>query len=182
MADLARSDEELMMDYRDTREPESMVALFQRYRRPLYRYLARRTGNSARAEDLAQEVFAALMDGADRYQPSGSFKAYLYRIASNLSAKEWRTFRRGVALEGEPGAEAPEAEGALDQRAAAAAIRRALGALDEEQREPILLREYEGLSYAEIAEVLGVPQGTVKSRIARGKLALRESLLAPAAG
>ncbi len=165
------------MDYRDTREPESMVALFQRYRRPLYRYLARRTGSSARAEDLAQEVFAALMDGADRYQPSGSFKSYLYRIASNLSAKEWRTYKRGVALDGEPGTAPPEAEGALDRRSAAEAIRAALDGLEEEQREPILLREYEGLSYAEIAEVLGVPTGTIKSRIARGKLALRQSLL-----
>jgi RNA polymerase sigma-70 factor (ECF subfamily) len=172
------TDEVLMLDYRDRRAPDAMVALFRRHRRPLFRYLARRTGSPARAEDLAQEVFAALMDGADRYQPSGSFKAYLYRIAANLSAKEWRSYRRGVELVEEPGWEPPEAEGALDSRAAAQAVQAALAELEEDQREPILLREYEGLSYAEIAEVLGVPIGTIKSRIARGKLELRQSLLA----
>ncbi|MBN2498622.1 MAG: RNA polymerase sigma factor [Deltaproteobacteria bacterium] len=170
-------DEELMMEYRDKREPEAMVALFRRYRRPLYAYLARRTGSPSRAEDLVQEVFAALMTGADRYEPSGSFKAYIYRIAANLSAKEWRSYRRRVQLASEPVSGAEPADEVLDGEQAARAVKRALLALDDEQREPILLREYQGLSYAEIATVLDLPAGTVKSRIARGKLALRRALL-----
>jgi RNA polymerase sigma-70 factor (ECF subfamily) len=175
----ARIDEELMMEYKNTRDPEALVELFHRYRRPVYRYLARRCGNPSRAEDLAQEVFCALIANASRYQPSGSFRAYLYRIAQNLSAKEWRTYRRRVQLASEP-ASNPGQEQSVEARSAAAAVQHALSSLEPEQREPILLREYQGLSYAEIGEVLGIPEGTVKSRIARGKMALRKMLLAEA--
>lgn len=173
-----RRDEVLMTAYRDSRDPAAMVTLFRRYRRPIYRYLLRRTGSPDRAEDLAQEVFAALMNGAGRYQPSGSFKAYLYRIAANLSAKEWRKHKRRVQLVAEPEDAGPDAAETLSTRRSAEAVRAALFDLEADQREPILLREYEGLSYSEIAQVLEVPTGTVKSRIARGKLNLRRTLLA----
>jgi RNA polymerase sigma-70 factor (ECF subfamily) len=173
-----RRDEVLMMAYRDSRDPQAMVTLFRRYRKPIYRYLLRRTGSPDRAEDLAQEVFAALMNGAGRYQPTGSFKAYLYRIAANLSAKEWRKHKRRVQLAAEPADPGPDADQALSSRRSAEAVRAALLDLQADQREPILLREYEGLSYAEIAQVLEVPTGTIKSRIARGKLQLRRALLA----
>ena len=172
-----RSDQELMMDYQKTRSPDAMVALFQRYRRPMFRYLLRRTGSPVRSEDLVQEVFVNLMAAAPRYKPSGSFKAYLYRIAANLSAKEWRKVRRRMQLDHEPVETGPGAEGQVQSRETAQAVRAALVNLDSDQREAIVLREYEGLSYAEIAEVLSIPTGTVKSRIARGKLALREVLL-----
>ncbi len=172
-----RRDEVVMMEYRDRCEPQAMVTLFRRYRRPLYRFLFRRTGSPDRAEDLAQEVFVALMDGAGRYEPTGSFKSYLYRIASNLSAKEWRRYRRRVQLDHEPTSPGPPAPAQLAAKESAGAVRAALFALAPDQRDPILLREYEDLSYAEIAAVLEIPTGTVKSRIARGKLALREALL-----
>jgi RNA polymerase sigma-70 factor (ECF subfamily) len=174
-----RRDEVLMMQFRDQRDPRAMVTLFRRHHQAVFRYLVRRTGSADRAQDLAQEVFAALIDGAARYRPAGSFQAYLFRIARNLSAKEWRGYRRRVQLEREPAAAAPAAAERIDGARQAAAVRRALAGLDDEQREPIMLREYQGLSYAEIAEVLGVPAGTVKSRIARGKLALRRLLLEP---
>ena len=172
-----RPDEELMMDYKKTRSPDAMVELFRRYRRPIYRYLLRRTGSPVRSEDLVQEVFANLMTAAPRYQPSGSFKAYLYRIASNLSAKEWRKVQRRVQLNHEPTDTGPGAEGQAAKRDAARSLRTALMELEADQRDAIVLREYEGLSYAEIAEVLEIPSGTVKSRIARGKLALRQALV-----
>lgn len=175
-----RRDEVLMTAYRDTRDPQAMVTLFRRYRKPLYRFLVRRTGSQDRAEDLAQEVFAALMNGADRYQPSGSFKSFLYRIANNLSAKEWRKYKRRVQLVAEPTDSGPDAAEQVEGKRSAQAVRLALFDLDDDQREPIVLREYEGLSYDEIASVLELPKGTVKSRIARGKLALRKVLLASA--
>lgn len=172
-----RKDEVLMMEYRDTRDPEAMVSLFKRYRRPLFQYLVRRTGSPSRAEDLTQEVFASLMKGADRYQPSGSFKSYIYRMASNISAKEWRTYRKRVQLQGELVDHGTEAGKKVDSIAQAAKVRNALLNLDDAQRDAIVLREYQGLTYEEISQVMGVAVGTIKSRIARGKLALREMLL-----
>jgi RNA polymerase sigma-70 factor (ECF subfamily) len=173
-----QKDEVLMLAYKDRRDPEAMVALFRRYRRDLYEFLWHRTRSPSRAEDLVQEVFAALIEGADRYRPTGSFKSYLYRIAANLSSKEWRKERRLVPLEAEPAAREPSgaAEGGGDR----AKVRAALEALEPEQREAILLREYQGLSYEEIASTLDLPVGTVKSRIARGKLSLRAALCAVA--
>jgi RNA polymerase sigma-70 factor (ECF subfamily) len=165
-----------MMEYKNTRDPEALTELFRRYRRPLYRFLARRTGSASRAEDLAQDVFAALIAAARRYEPTGSFKAYLYRIARNLSAKEWRTYRRRRQLNGEP-VNPSGTEQQVEAQRTARAVRRALDTLDADQRDAIVLREYQGLSYAEIGEVLGVPTGTVKSRIARGKLTLRKLLV-----
>jgi RNA polymerase sigma-70 factor (ECF subfamily) len=172
-------DEELMMDYKNTRDPEALVELFRRYQQVMFAYLTRRTGNSTRAEDLTQEVFYALINGASRYRPTGSFKAYLYKIARNLSAKEWRTYRRRVQLTVEPTGTA-SSHNDLEQKRTAQAVQAALSALDADQRDPIMLREYEGLNYLEISQVLGIPQGTVKSRIARGKMALRKLLLSEA--
>ena len=172
-----RPDQELMMDYKNTRSPDAMVELFRRYRRPIFHYLLRRTGSPVRSEDLVQEVFANLMSSAPRYQPTGSFKAYLYRIAANLSAKEWRKVQRRVPLNHEPVEAGPGAEGQVVEKESATALRAALLDLEPDQRDAIVLREYEGLSYAEIADVLAIPAGTVKSRIARGKLALRQALV-----
>jgi RNA polymerase sigma-70 factor (ECF subfamily) len=171
-------DEELMMAYKTDRDPEAMVELFRRHHRNLFCFLVRRTGNVSRAEDLAQEVFAALIGSAERYRPDGSFKAYLYRIAVNLSSKEWRTYKRAAPLPQEPVSQGPGPDERLAQKTAANAVRAALERLDPEQREAIVLREYQELSYTEISQALGVPVGTVKSRIARGKLALRAALAA----
>ncbi len=170
-------DEVLMMNYRQKRDPEAMVSLFRRYRRPLFQYLVRRTGSPSRAEDLTQEVFAALMKGADKYEPSGSFKSYIYRIASNLSAKEWRTYRRRVQLQTEVVDTKAQSADRVESMEEAARVRNALLELDDGQRDAILLREYQGLSYEEISQVMDVAVGTIKSRIARGKLALRRTLL-----
>jgi RNA polymerase sigma-70 factor (ECF subfamily) len=152
-------------------ESPAFDELFARYKDPLYGFIRRRVDDPGRAEEIAQDVFVALVQRRNGYEVRASFRTYLYRIAMNRVASEHRKKKEA----GEPAAE-PAAEGG--DPAVVAQVQEALAQLEPEQREIVLLREYDGLSYDEIAQVLQVPVGTVRSRLFRAKLALRE-LLAP---
>ncbi|HEX4168906.1 MAG TPA: RNA polymerase sigma factor [Bryobacteraceae bacterium] len=167
------SDEVLMLEFQ-AGSRESFEELFARYRDPLHAFFRRRLASRESAEDLAQETWMAVLRGAVRYQPRALFRTYLYAIALRLLAGERRkNSQRRVALVADTpvaGPELPEADHW---------IRAALEKLDATEREIIMLREYEQLSYAEIAGLLRIPLNTVRSRLFRARVALKD-LLEPA--
>ena len=160
---------------------EAFEHLFRLYQQPLYGFFLRRTGDSGPAEELTQECFLAVFKAAARYRPTASFRTFLYAIGLNLVRAHRRKtiFRAMFAGEAKDGA---EAEAGADSKAELSlVVKDALAHLDRTDREMIMLRVYDDLSYAEIAELLGVPVGTVRSRLFRARAALRELLaMAPA--
>ena len=144
--------------------------LFYRYKNPIYGFVRRRVDDHGRAEEITQDVFLALVQQQKNYEVRASFRTFLYRIALNRVVSERRKMAQAPALD--PEVAAGSDIGTVQQ------VREALARLELEQQEIVMLREYQGLSYQEIAQVLNVPVGTVRSRLFRAKLALRE-LLAP---
>ena len=164
------SDETLMLEFQGGSRA-AFEELFARYRGPLYRYFRRRLWSDERAEDLTQETFLAVIRAATRYEPRALVRTYLYGIAMNLLAAERRQrFRNSPP--GQPSAEATT----NDSPDAAMWVRQALEKLDESEREILMLREYEQLSYAEIADLLKLPVNTVRSRLFRARMAMKEHL------
>jgi RNA polymerase sigma-70 factor (ECF subfamily) len=146
--------------------------LFERYRDPIWRFFRRRTADAGRAEELAQDTFVAVLDGARRYDARGAFRSYLFGIAYNVLLADRRkaAFRVTRPIEAEP---VDPASGDPD---AAIWVRDALASLDEDHREILMLREYEQLSYQEIAEVRQAPINTIRSQLFRARAALRAAL------
>lgn len=164
------SDEALMLSFqRGSRE--AFEELFARYREPLYGFFHRRLASKDRAEDLTQETFLAVIRAVVRYEPRAMVKTYLYGIALKLLAAERRKLSGN-----EPQLE-PEHELAEDGPSEEALwVRQALEKLNADEREILMLREYEQLNYAEIAELLRLPVNTVRSRLFRSRMALRSFL------
>lgn len=163
------------------RDCEAFGQLVDRYKHSMVNYLARLTGCRDRAEDVAQETFVRFFQGLDRYRDQGHLTAYLFRIATNLVRSEERRKRRWQIIlpRFSPGREWASGKGPQDDALANEAERqvtRALAAIELIYRVPLVLREIEGCSYLEIADVLGVSEGTVKSRLHRGRHLLKEAL------
>lgn len=164
------TDDQLVLEFQKGSR-EAFRELFERYREPLYGFFRRRLDNPARAEELAQECFVALLRNVVRYEPRASFRSYLYGIAVNLVSAERRKSGRETSVDNLPEIAAGAAN--LD---AELWVRRALGRLERGEREVLMLREYEQLSYTEIGNVLRIPINTVRSRLFRARIALREQL------
>ena len=154
----------------------AFAALVRRHQDRIYRHLLRLTGSRDEALELAQETFVKAWQALPEWYADAQFHTWLFRIASNtaMDLLRRRKIVDFVALEESFDAPAvgagPEAQ--LETKQRLLALQKALGRLPAEQREAVLLREVEGLSYAEIALATGVTEGTVKSRIARGREAL----------
>jgi len=164
------SDEALMAEFQGGSRA-AFEELFARYHQPLYGFFRRRLNSPERAEDLAQETFLAVIRATSRYEPRALFRTYLYSIALKLAAAERRNQQRRsatVAEEFEP-AVASAADSAIW-------VRRALEKLEAQEREILMLREYEQLSYAEIADLLRIPVNTVRSRLFRARMELKNLL------
>jgi RNA polymerase sigma-70 factor, ECF subfamily len=126
------------------------------------------------ALDATQEALIAVARGISRFDGRSAFTTWLYRVATNAALDELRRkSRRPVPIDVPPDLATQSAEGAVDARLD---VDRALTAVPEEFRTAVVLRDLADLDYPEIAEVLHVPVGTVKSRISRGRQALREAL------
>lgn len=140
--------------------------LFVQLERPLFNVVYRWLWDRDEAAELVQETFVRLWQARERVRPEGA-SAFTYRIAVNLAAsrRRWRALRRFVALD-DHGAADPGAQPDLAVLGAerAAAVRAAVDALPEKLRRVLVLCEVSGLAYAEVAEVLGIPVGTVGSR------------------
>ena len=175
----AVSDEQLMVSF-SRGSTDAFGELFSRYRQPMFGFFRRRVADPAQAEELTQETFLAVLRGASRYEPAATFRTYLYTIGLNIL----RSYRRKAAFRGMfsgTGTEGSEAaaRSSLDTEIV---LRDAVSRLERVDREILLLREFEQLSYAEIAEVLRLPLNTVRTRLFRARTALRELLTAPARG
>lgn len=157
----------------------ALQELYRLYERPLFTYLYRLSGNRARAEDLLQETFLRVWRSAARYVPSAKVSTYLFHIAHNLFANDAARRRESALPPADPESPADPGDD-LDRRDARFAVLKALKTLPEGERACLLLAEYQGLKYGEIAEILGIPEGTVKSRIFNALRRLREALGPPA--
>jgi RNA polymerase sigma-70 factor, ECF subfamily len=167
-------------------EPEAFAALVRRHQRRVFGLLLRMLGNREEAEDAAQDTFLNLHRHGHRFRHESRFSTFVYRVAVNAALNRRRSLGRRRAHAdafNEAQSFAPLAPAALPdpERALAgdelrARIGRELLTLPEALRAPVVLFDIEGLSYGEIAEVLEVAEGTVKSRIHRARQALRSRL------
>jgi RNA polymerase sigma-70 factor (ECF subfamily) len=183
-----------LLEVTKTGDGTAFAELVRRYRNQITNYVYRMTNDYDLAVDLAQETFMRVYAAAERYQSSYAFSTYIYRIATNLAISELRRRkrRRMISLssffqERESPSDSCELEmpdtGPLqdvtvveDERRAA--IARAIASLPEKYRAPLVLRDVEERSYEEIACILGMNEGTVKSRINRARTFLRDKLKA----
>jgi RNA polymerase sigma factor (sigma-70 family) len=151
-------------------------ALVRRHQDRIYRHLLHLTGSREEALELAQEVFIKAWQALPEWRPDAQFHTWIYRIASNLALDVLRRRKvvQFVALEDDFDAPSDAAgpETQLQARQGMRTLDAALARLAPEQREIILLREVEGLSYGELAATLAIDEGTVKSRLARARVAL----------
>lgn len=177
-AETAEPDAGLMARLR-TGDRDAFTDLVERHKDAVVNYLTRLTGNRDRAEDLAQETFLRLYRSAGSYTEQGLLRAYLFRIATNLVRSEERRERRlrlllpflGNRKHAEPAAPSGLLRRELHREVAAAVAQ-----LPLRFRVPLVLHEIEGWPYADIARELGCREGTVKSRIHRGRQQLKERL------
>ncbi|MES1242979.1 MAG: sigma-70 family RNA polymerase sigma factor [Acidobacteriota bacterium] len=158
---------------------DAFADLVDRHKDAVVNYLTRLTGNRDRAEDLAQETFLRLFRSAGSYSEQGLLRGYLFRIATNLVRSEERREKRLRLLMpflGRQEHAEPAAPSGLLQREMHREVSAAVARLPLRYRVPLVLHEIEGWAYADIAQALGCREGTVKSRIHRGRQHLKERL------
>ena len=166
--------------------------LVRRYERPVFSLIFRMVRDREIAEDLAQDTFIKVLNNIDRYRPEFKLSSWLFKIANNVAIDHLRKRQlETVSMEGSPHAAtaaeieatsfeiAAQQESALDEieaRELGSSIERAIATLRPEYRSCIMLRHVEGRSYEEIASILDLPLGTVKTYIHRARHELREAL------
>lgn len=166
------------------RDETAFEELLRQYEKKVYTLCFRMCGNSEDAEEAAQDTFLALWRGIDRFRQESSLSTWIYRLASNACIDLLRRRKKqgsSLSLDDEelfldavdP---APRPREAVEHREAQKLLQEGLSALPEEYRKVLILREIEGLSYTEIAESASLELGTVKSRISRGRVLLRNFL------
>ncbi|HEX8351636.1 MAG TPA: sigma-70 family RNA polymerase sigma factor [Pyrinomonadaceae bacterium] len=185
----AAADTELVVRALSGRE-DGFEELVRRYQRPIVAYVYRMVGDYDAALDLTQEVFIKVYNSLGRYRPEFKFSTWIYRIAHNAAIDHLR--RQGsvrtevMELTGEGGStfekplasKSPTPEQETERGERRAEIEEVVGQLPAAYRELIVLRHSHDLSYDEIAEVTGLPLGTVKNRIFRAREAMRDLLVA----
>jgi len=167
-------------------ENSAWEELLQGYTRKVYNLCYRFSGGTGEAEDLTQEIFIKIFQMLRTYDAAqGAFSTWLNRVARNHLVDHYRRTHKDritssledevVELEERPGSgEGPVAR--VEERERKELLQAALDRLSPDMREAVILRDLQDLDYEEIAEILGVPQGTVKSRINRGRLELARVL------
>ena len=171
------SDEEAMLRVQREGDERAFALLVRRWEERIQRLCFRMVGDVHRGEDLAQEAFTRLYARRHSYRGDGKLSSYLWRIALNVCYDEQRRIRNqrensagsyeeDFVDETESGQLSETPEAAAGKKEQAELIRVALGRLSEMHRTVLILRHYEGLKFREIAEVIGIAEGTVKSRVA----------------
>ncbi len=167
-------------------ENAAWEALLRAHSRKLYNLCYRFTGRTAEAEDLTQEIFIKIFQTLRSYDAAqGAFSTWLNRVARNHLVDHYRRTRKDrdtASLDEEPGlldarpGPGPGPVGRVESRERKELLQGGLDQLSPDLREAVILRDLHDLDYQEIAQVLGVPEGTVKSRINRGRLELARVL------
>ncbi len=179
------NDDKCLIDACRAGETEAFGVLVSRYQDRLYPTVLRLSGCAEDARDLLQETFLRAFEKLDRFQGESSFYTWLYRIAVNLALSDHRRRRTRAAGRGAAGADEPigdprQTDPALpverDERDRR--VHEALNALAPDHRAVVVMKEFDGLRYEEIGAVLGVPVGTVRSRLHRARCELRDRLRA----
>jgi RNA polymerase sigma-70 factor, ECF subfamily len=155
--------------------------LYERYRDPIFRFGYRLLGSAEAAEDVAHDCFLSLIKEPGRFDSTrASLRTYLYAAARNLAAKRYNSFARETNIEELPNepqvADHHEPIRRVLDNELAGEVERAIASLPPLQREALILFEYEDLSLAEIAAVVGVDSGAVKARLFRARETLRVRL------
>jgi RNA polymerase sigma-70 factor (ECF subfamily) len=149
--------------------------LFRLYQKPIVNYLFRLSWNKPLSEDLLQEAFLRVWKAAPNYEPTAKVSTWIFRIAHNLFINE-AAKRRETALEGADQEQRHDPSSDLARRELQSAVQKAVEALPAGEREVLLLSEFKGFKYTEISEILGIPVGTVKSRMFSAVQRLKETL------
>jgi RNA polymerase sigma-70 factor (ECF subfamily) len=180
---------------------EAFAWLIARYHQPIYSLLARTVQDRAEAADLTQEVFVKVFRGVGKFHGDSTLRTWIYRIALHEASNQRRWWMRHkqreipieqVMAEGESGTPVRLKEMLVDSAESPyevavhaenrARVEAALNKVPEPFRTTLILRDIEGFVYEEVAEIQGVNLGTVKSRLVRGRAALKAILMTPAAG
>lgn len=191
------------MDYREKSDPElvelctraderAAAELLRRFERPVFSLIYRMVRDRELAEDLAQEAFVRALNNLGRYDPSYKFSSWLFKVAYNLTIDHLRKKQLDtVSIHGAPSAVTTELQAAtaitvestaerpdeaLQSRQLGSKIEVAIAELRPEYRSAVILRHVEGRSYEEIAEIMDVPLGTVKTYIHRARKELQGRL------
>ncbi|PYS58647.1 MAG: RNA polymerase subunit sigma-70 [Acidobacteria bacterium] len=160
-------------------ETAAFQILYERYRDPIFRFAYRLLGSVEAAEDVTHDCFLSLIKEPGRFDSSrASLRTYIYAAARNLAAKRYNSFARETGierLEEEPADRHEPMAQVLDNELAEV-VQRAIASLPPLQREALVLFEYEELSLAEIAAIVGADANTVKARLFRAREKLRAGL------
>jgi RNA polymerase sigma-70 factor (ECF subfamily) len=177
------------------RNPHAFESLMQRYQGPIFNMLFRMIGNREEAEDLAQEVFITVFKRIDTFRGESSLATWIYRIASNHCINRRKYLMRRKHFDKRSLDDVGDREQLGDGWAGVSErlprpdemveglhmerrIQQAISDLDEDQRLVVVLRDIQNLSYEEIGSITGLAPGTVKSRLHRARMALKEKLAA----
>lgn len=179
------SDEELILDFQINDNKKAFELLVQRYKNPLTNYVFRFLGDYEACVDVVQETMIRVFKNKDSYKSIAKFSTWIYTIAGNLARTELQrrkktVFSTGRNSEEEITLEIPDnryrPDKILENSFKEKAIQEALLKISETYRKMVVLRDIQELSYEEISEISGLPVGTVKSRINRGRAQLQRLL------
>jgi RNA polymerase sigma-70 factor (ECF subfamily) len=188
---MRRTDEQLMLKYRNGNK-DSFEILYRRYEKPVFDLIYRMVMNSSEAESLCQETFYRVIRARKKYVPVARFKTWLFQIAINLCRDSLRRMkhRSHVSLSSpltsnNPGSSelqevisdpAPDIADQVESEELESIIKAAIATLPEDEHLVLSLKEYQGMTFAEIAEILDCPVGTLKSLHHRAREKLKKIL------
>lgn len=188
MDTVRKTDEELMLSFQSG-NADAFGVLFERYRGPIFAFLVRQCQSRDTAADLAQDVFTRLIKSAGSFQHQSKFSTWIYTIARNAAVDHARKARHrkhaslqesrdedGPRLGDKIAGRGPEPDRSVTADRLRVDLVDAIDKLPDDQREVFLLREYHGMPFQEIAEVVGAKVGTVKSRMRYALESLRREL------
>ena len=184
------SDEDKLVARLKRRDEAAFNDLVRELEAPVFRLVLRLVGDRAEAEDLTQEVFITVFKSIDGFRGDAKLSTWVYRVAVNHCKNRLKYFnRRSKSSQKEfdesieqatsgatmaTSAHLPRPDEVVEGEQMERVVKAALSSLDEEQRELVVLRDIEHLSYEEIQQITGLPEGTVKSRLHRARMTLQE--------
>jgi RNA polymerase sigma-70 factor (ECF subfamily) len=182
VSDPVLNDDNTLIDATLAGDSEAFGLLVRKYQNRLFTTVTHMVGSADAARDIVQDVFVQAFLKLDTFKRASAFYTWLYRIAFNTCVSHRRRQRpmrsvdRDREMAGEEPVDLSPPTDPIEQQETAAQVQRALAQLSDEHRRILVLREVEGCSYDELAEILSVPVGTIRSRLHRARMQLRDEL------